>query len=278
MLGFLLEQGSADRWLFRRHPAVTRPLHQLGRTTADGVPFVAPEVALLFKAKLPRFKDQRDFDRVLPHLDGPRGRGWPGPWNRPIPATPGVLSSEPAGGPGGGGPQLRLPSPRRPAAVPHARARGPAPGRPRLRGRDALRRHRRGAQGDAVLAVELFLDVLVRRDGITQRVYNQRKFDQPSGRAGWVTARRGRQGGLEGLTACRVWRFAEDGRHASKTAAAEWALERDPTLGVVGDALGRGLGDPAAHIDPAQVARLLAEVRARLAEARDRAWLGHPRW
>ena len=75
MLGFLLEQGSDDRWVFRRHPAVTRPLHQVGRATADGVPFVAPEVALLFKAKLPRFKDQRDFDRALPHLDGP-ARAW----------------------------------------------------------------------------------------------------------------------------------------------------------------------------------------------------------
>jgi hypothetical protein len=71
------------------------------------------------------------------------------------------------------------------------------------------------------------------------------------------------------LTACRLWRFAEEGRHASKTAAAEWALERDPTLGVVGDAMRRRHGDPAAHIDPAQVARLLAEVRARLAEAHD---------
>jgi hypothetical protein len=71
------------------------------------------------------------------------------------------------------------------------------------------------------------------------------------------------------LTACRLWRSAEEGRHASKTAAAEWALGRDPTHGVVGDALRRRHGDPAAHIDPAQVARLLAEVRARLAEAHD---------
>jgi Domain of unknown function (DUF4111)/Nucleotidyltransferase domain len=71
------------------------------------------------------------------------------------------------------------------------------------------------------------------------------------------------------LTACRVWRFAEEGRHASKAAAAQWALRRDPTLGVVGDALRRRHGDPAARIDPAQVARLLALVRARLAETRD---------
>jgi Domain of unknown function (DUF4111) len=39
------------------------------------------------------------------------------------------------------------------------------------------------------------------------------------------------------LTACRVWRFAEEGRHASRTAAGEWALRRDPTLQVVRDAL-----------------------------------------
>jgi hypothetical protein len=71
------------------------------------------------------------------------------------------------------------------------------------------------------------------------------------------------------LTACRVWRLAEEGRRASKAAAAPWALRRDPTLGVVRDALRRRHGDPAARIDPAQVARLLAVVRARLAGARD---------
>jgi hypothetical protein len=65
--------------------------------------------------------------------------------------------------------------------------------------------------------------------------------------------------------------LAEEGRHVSKAAAAQWALGRDPTLGVVGDALRRRHGDPAARIDPAQVARLLAVVRARLAEARDHA-------
>jgi hypothetical protein len=69
------------------------------------------------------------------------------------------------------------------------------------------------------------------------------------------------------LTACRVWRFAEEGRHCSKTAAGRWALRRDPTLQVVADALGRRHGDPTARIDPAQVQRLLAVVRARLADA-----------
>ena len=75
MVGFLLEQGTTDRWVFRRHPAVTRPMDQVGATTRDGVGFVRPEVALLFKAKAPRFKDQRDFDRVLPRLDR-AARSW----------------------------------------------------------------------------------------------------------------------------------------------------------------------------------------------------------
>jgi uncharacterized protein (DUF952 family) len=75
MVGFLLEPSSADRWVFRRHPAVSRPLDQVGTTTRDGVRFVRPEVALLFKAKAPRFKDRRDFDRVLPRLDR-AARSW----------------------------------------------------------------------------------------------------------------------------------------------------------------------------------------------------------
>jgi hypothetical protein len=72
------------------------------------------------------------------------------------------------------------------------------------------------------------------------------------------------------LTACRVWHFAEQGRHRSKTAAGEWALQRDPSLQVVRDALHQRHYDPAARIDPAQVQQLLAVVRARLAEAGDR--------
>jgi hypothetical protein len=61
--------------VFRRHPAVTRPLEQIGARTGDGVGYVRPEVALLFKAKAPRFKDRRDFDRVLPRMDR-AARSW----------------------------------------------------------------------------------------------------------------------------------------------------------------------------------------------------------
>jgi hypothetical protein len=70
------------------------------------------------------------------------------------------------------------------------------------------------------------------------------------------------------LTACRVWRFAEERRHCSKTAAGEWALRRDPTLQGVRDAPRQRRGDPTRRLDAAQVRQLLAVVRARLAEAR----------
>jgi hypothetical protein len=70
------------------------------------------------------------------------------------------------------------------------------------------------------------------------------------------------------LTTCRVWRFAEEGRHRTKTAAGHWALRRDPTLHMVRDALRQRHGDPTGPINAAQIRRLLALVRARLAGTR----------
>jgi Domain of unknown function (DUF4111)/Nucleotidyltransferase domain len=69
------------------------------------------------------------------------------------------------------------------------------------------------------------------------------------------------------LTTCRIWRLAEEGRHGSKTAAGAWALRRDPTLTVVRAALARRCGESNEPLDPAQVAKLLSLVRARLAQA-----------
>ena len=68
------------------------------------------------------------------------------------------------------------------------------------------------------------------------------------------------------LTACRIWRFAEEGCHCSKTDAGEWALKRDPALQAVQDALRQRHVDPATTIDPAQVQYLLRVVRDRIAD------------
>src|SRR5690242_17371713 len=39
------------------------------------------------------------------------------------------------------------------------------------------------------------------------------------------------------LTACRIWRFAKENVHCSKLQAAQWALDRDPSLTAVRQAL-----------------------------------------
>jgi hypothetical protein len=61
-----------DRWVCRRDRSITLPYSELMLHTSDGIPYVVPEVALLFKAKHLRDKDQVDFRRVLPAMDQSR--------------------------------------------------------------------------------------------------------------------------------------------------------------------------------------------------------------
>ena len=37
--------------------------------TPDGIPYMAPEIQLLYKAKAPRPQDEADFARTFPYLD-----------------------------------------------------------------------------------------------------------------------------------------------------------------------------------------------------------------
>jgi hypothetical protein len=64
-----------DRWLFRRDPGIARPISTIGRVTRGGIPYLSPEIQLLYKAKGMRPKDGDDFQRVLPQL-GRTGRQW----------------------------------------------------------------------------------------------------------------------------------------------------------------------------------------------------------
>jgi predicted nucleotidyltransferase len=69
------------------------------------------------------------------------------------------------------------------------------------------------------------------------------------------------------LTACRIWRFAEEGVHCSKAAAGHWALERDPSLVAVADALHQRTGEPSVPIAEDDIARVLELVRLQLSLA-----------
>lgn len=74
-LQLMLLEGEGERWIFRRTPAIGGPITALTRRSAEGIPFLAPEVQLLHKAHSLRPKDEADFALVLPLLDE-RARNW----------------------------------------------------------------------------------------------------------------------------------------------------------------------------------------------------------
>jgi hypothetical protein len=70
----MLDEAAGDEWEYRRHPAVHRPLSTL-TWQLDGVPYLAAEVQLLYKAGAMSPKNQRDFNACAPQLS-PEQRGW----------------------------------------------------------------------------------------------------------------------------------------------------------------------------------------------------------
>ncbi len=62
------EPHDGNLWICRRDPSITMPYDELIRSTRSGIPYLIPEVVLLFKARFPRAKDDDDFRRVAPRL------------------------------------------------------------------------------------------------------------------------------------------------------------------------------------------------------------------
>jgi hypothetical protein len=69
------EPWAGDTWICRRDPTIRQQAASLISRTAAGIPYVQPEVVLLFKAKHVSPKDELDLATVLPHLDS-RRRSW----------------------------------------------------------------------------------------------------------------------------------------------------------------------------------------------------------
>ena len=55
-------------WTNKRMPDHVAPLDEVTWVAADGIRYLNPEIALLYKAALHRPKDARDLDRCLPLL------------------------------------------------------------------------------------------------------------------------------------------------------------------------------------------------------------------
>jgi hypothetical protein len=62
-------------WVCRRDETISMPYEQIIRRTEAGVPYLVPEIVLLFKAKHSRPKDQADFAGALPLLT-PEATSW----------------------------------------------------------------------------------------------------------------------------------------------------------------------------------------------------------
>lgn len=76
-LEVLLNEGDETAFRFRREPSLTLPLDRVFLRPAYGPPYLAPEVALLYKSGSPDLPENAaDFRAALPALDATQ-RAWP---------------------------------------------------------------------------------------------------------------------------------------------------------------------------------------------------------
>ena len=64
----MLAESSNGDWIFRRNPNVRMPISKMGFHPLWGLPYLAPEIVLLFKAKHLEPRDRVDFDHAIPAL------------------------------------------------------------------------------------------------------------------------------------------------------------------------------------------------------------------
>ena len=72
---FLLNERNDDAWVFRRNAMIALAINRAIVRSKGGLPILAPEIVLLFKAKSPRPKDELDFRDVAPAMNG-ASRRW----------------------------------------------------------------------------------------------------------------------------------------------------------------------------------------------------------
>jgi hypothetical protein len=64
----MFEEGTSTEWICRRHPEIRVPWSEAILRSAEGTPYLAPQLQLLMKAKDTRPKDDADFAAVFPRL------------------------------------------------------------------------------------------------------------------------------------------------------------------------------------------------------------------
>ena len=69
------EPHDGDTWIYRRDERIRLPYSRVIAHDPAGIPYLVPELVLLFKAKSDRTKDRADVAAVRPLLDPARGAG-----------------------------------------------------------------------------------------------------------------------------------------------------------------------------------------------------------
>jgi hypothetical protein len=64
----MLGETDGDDWVYRRNPAIRRPLGKIGFHPPNRLPHLAPEIVLLFKSKHMLAHDRADFDAAAPAM------------------------------------------------------------------------------------------------------------------------------------------------------------------------------------------------------------------
>ena len=68
LLDVFREPHDGETWICRHDETIRLAYGEIICHTPDGIPYLAPELVLLFKAKHARPKDQADFDETIPYM------------------------------------------------------------------------------------------------------------------------------------------------------------------------------------------------------------------
>jgi hypothetical protein len=71
----MLDESDGETWVYRREPRIRRPMSTAVRQSPEGLPYLAPEIQLLYKSKAPRERDELDFLHTC-RLLVPEARRW----------------------------------------------------------------------------------------------------------------------------------------------------------------------------------------------------------
>lgn len=71
----LLNEANDNSWEFRRDVRISSPINSVWSYSESGIPYLNPEIVLLYKAKNTREKDHQDFITIKDHLSNDK-RKW----------------------------------------------------------------------------------------------------------------------------------------------------------------------------------------------------------